>query len=217
MTPRPPRLTALGTAATLLVGGLLTAVPPAQAAGGLRTATPAKAAAGRAAPAITPTPQSVKTRADRITISPTVTLVAGDTSDESTLQVVEGALRRAGAQRVVRGDRPARSGLTVHVGGSGALAAQRIDGPSALPAEGYVLGIGADRIVLAGKDTTGTYYAAQTLRQVLPHAAHPGARVAACGARLARHRCAASSRASTALRGRTRPGSTSSTTTASTR
>ncbi|MFD5189457.1 beta-N-acetylglucosaminidase domain-containing protein [Streptomyces sp. NPDC058357] len=183
MTPRPPRLTALGTAATLLVGGLLTAVPPAQAAGGLRTATPAKAAAGRAAPAITPTPQSVKTRAERITISPTVTLVAGDTSDESALQVVEGALRRAGAQRVVRGDRPARSGLTVHVGDSGALAAQRIDGPSALPAEGYVLGIGADRIVLAGKDTTGTYYAAQTLRQVLPHAAHPGARVAGLAVR----------------------------------
>ncbi|MEU2130421.1 beta-N-acetylglucosaminidase domain-containing protein [Streptomyces sp. NPDC018352] len=183
MTPRPPRLAALGTAATLLVGGLLTAAPPAQAAGSTRAATPAKAADARSAPAITPTPQSVKPRADRITISPTVTLVAGDTSDESAMQVVESALRRAGAQRVVRADRPARNGLTVHVGDSAALAAQRIDGPAALPADGYVLGIGAGRVVLAGKDTTGTYYAAQTLRQVLPDAGHPGAQVAGLAVR----------------------------------
>ncbi|SCF81340.1 beta-N-acetylglucosaminidase domain-containing protein [Streptomyces sp. Ncost-T10-10d] len=178
MTPRPPRLTALGTAATLLVGGLLTAVPSAQAAGSARTDSPAKAAAARPAPAITPTPQSVKTRADRITISPTVTVVAGGTSDQSAFQVVESALRRAGAQRVVRSDRPARTGLTVHVGDAAALTAQGIEGPSALPADGYVLGIGAGRIVLAGKDTTGTYYAAQTLRQVLPQVKHPGVQVA---------------------------------------
>ncbi|MFE5093930.1 beta-N-acetylglucosaminidase domain-containing protein [Streptomyces sp. NPDC056638] len=178
MTPRPPRLTALGAAATLLVGGLLTAVPPAQAADSIRTATPAKAAAGQRTPAITPTPQSVKSRSDRITISPTVTLVAGATSDEPSLKLVETALRRAGAQRVVRSDRPGRSGLTVHVGDSAALAAQHLDGPSALPADGYVLGIGAGRIALAGKDATGTYYAAQTLRQVLPQVKHPGAEVA---------------------------------------
>ncbi|MFJ2378098.1 beta-N-acetylglucosaminidase domain-containing protein [Streptomyces sp. NPDC087769] len=183
MTPRPPRLTALGTAATLLVGGLLAAVPAAQAAGDAPAATPAMAATGRTAPAITPTPQSVKPRTDRITISPTVTLVAGDTSDESALQVVESALRRAGAHRVVRADRPARNGLTVHVGDSAALAAQRIEGPDALPADGYVLGIGAGRIVLAGKDTTGTYYAAQTLRQILPDAGHPGVGVAGLAVR----------------------------------
>lgn len=218
MTPRPPRLTALGTAATLLVGGLLAAVPAAQAAGDAPAATPAMAAAGRTAPAITPTPQSVKPRTDRITISPTVTLVAGNTSDESALQVVESALRRAGAHRVVRADRPARNGLTVHVGDSAALAAQRIEGPDALPADGYVLGIGAGRIVLAGKDTTGTYYAAQTLRQILPDAGHP--EPASPGSPCATGpapRCAASSRGSTARRGRTRPASTSSTTTASTR
>ncbi|MFH8476052.1 beta-N-acetylglucosaminidase domain-containing protein [Streptomyces sp. NPDC018000] len=183
MLPRPPRLTALGTAATLLAGGLLTVVPPAQAADSTRTATPAKAAAGQRTPAITPTPQSVRNRPDRITVSPTVTLVAGATSDEPSLEVVETALRRAGAQRVVRSDRPGSSGLTVHVGDSAALAAQHLDGPSALPADGYVLGIGAGRIVLAGKDTTGTYYAAQTLRQVLPQAKNPGAQVAGLAVR----------------------------------
>ncbi|MFF2327280.1 MULTISPECIES: beta-N-acetylglucosaminidase domain-containing protein [unclassified Streptomyces] len=174
--PRPPRLTALGTAAALLAGGLLAAVPSAQAADGTRTAHPAGAAEERT-PVVTPTPQSLTSRSDRITISPTVTLVAGATSDEPSLAVVESALRRAGAQRVVRSDTPGRSGLTVHVGDSAALAAQHLDGPSALPADGYVLGIGAGRIVLAGKDSTGTYYAAQTLRQILPQAKHPGTQV----------------------------------------
>ncbi|MFB7185015.1 beta-N-acetylglucosaminidase domain-containing protein [Streptomyces sp. NPDC056230] len=183
MTPRPSRLTALGAAATLLAGGLLTAVPPAQAADSTRTTRQAQADEGRGTPVIAPTPQSVKKRSDRITISPTVTLVAGATSDEPSLRVVESALRRAGAKRVVRGDEPGRSGLTVHVGDAAALAALRLDGPSALPADGYVLGIGAGRIVLAGKDTTGTYYAAQTLRQVLPQERHPGAEVAGLAVR----------------------------------
>ncbi|WP_406499749.1 beta-N-acetylglucosaminidase domain-containing protein [Streptomyces sp. NBC_00846] len=183
MTPRPFRFTALGTAATLLAGGLLAAVPPAQAADGPGTAAPAKSVAGQRTPAIAPTPQSVRNRPDRITISPTVTVLAGATADEPSLEVVETALRRAGAQRIVRSDKPGRSGLTVHVGDSAALAAQHLDGPSGLPAEGYVLGIGADRIVLAGKDTTGTYYAAQTLRQVLPQVKHPGADVAGLAVR----------------------------------
>lgn len=177
MTPRPPRLTALAAAASLLVGGLLTAAPAAQAADSGRTDALRSAATGRRTPAITPTPQSVRTRSDRITISPTVTLVTGDTSDEPSVKVVEAALRRAGAQRIVRSDSPGRSGLTVHIGASAALAAQHIEGPDALPADGYVLGIGADRIVLAGKDTTGTYYAAQTLRQILPRQNHPGTKV----------------------------------------
>lgn len=177
MTPRPPRLTALAAAATLLVGGLLTAGPSAQAAGTTGTGTPAKAQDSPATPSITPTPQSVKRRSDRITITPTVTVVAGETADASSLAVVEAALKQAGAQRVVRGTRASASGLTVHVGDPGALAAQKLEGPSGLPADGYVLGIGADRVVLAGKDTTGTYYAAQSLRQVLPTRKRPGARV----------------------------------------
>lgn len=180
MTPRPPRLTAIAAAAALIAGGLLTAVPAAQAAGGSPAAPPAKA---QDTPAITPTPQSVKIRPDRITITPTVTLVTGETADEPTLDVVTAALRKAGAQRVVRATRPAPNGLNVHVGDAGALAAQKLEGPSGLPADGYVLGIGAGRVVLAGKDTTGTYYAAQTLRQVLPQRAHPGARVAGLAVR----------------------------------
>lgn len=175
MTPRPPRLTALAASAALLVGGLLATGPSAQAAGGADAR--AKPQAGPGTPVITPTPQSLRNRSDRITITPTVTLVAGETADESSLDVVEAALKRAGAQHVVRATRASATGLNVHVGDAGALAAQHLEGPSGLPADGYVLGIGADRIVLAGKDTTGTYYAAQSLRQVLPHQRRPGAGV----------------------------------------
>ncbi|MGC4948657.1 glycoside hydrolase family 20 zincin-like fold domain-containing protein [Streptomyces sp. DT224] len=90
---------------------------------------------------------------------------------------METALREAGAQHVVRAKPPAPGRLTVYAGDA-ALAAQKPDGAAALPAEGYALGIVAGRIVLAGKDTTGTCYAAQTLRQALPHRKHPGGRPA---------------------------------------
>ncbi len=97
--------------------------------------------------------------------------------------MVETALRKAGARHVVRATRPARNGLNVYIGDPGALAAQKLEGPSELPADGYVLGIGADRIVLAGKDATGTFYAAQTLRQVLPQRKQPGGKVAGLAVR----------------------------------
>ncbi|ROQ59399.1 hyaluronoglucosaminidase [Streptomyces sp. 840.1] len=178
MTPRPPRLTALAASAALLVGGLLAAGPSAQAAGSTGAGAPTKARnSSQGTPVITPTPQSAESRPDRITITPTVTVVAGETADESSLSVVGTALKQAGAQRVVRSTRAATSGLTVHVGDAAALAAQKLEGTTGLPADGYVLGIGAGRIVLAGKDTTGTYYAAQSLRQVLPHRKGAGARV----------------------------------------
>ncbi|MFF9349438.1 beta-N-acetylglucosaminidase domain-containing protein [Streptomyces sp. NPDC014734] len=180
MTSRPPRPAVLGTAAILLAGGLLTAAPPVHAADG---ATPAKATAAQRTGAITPTPRSVENRSDHITIGAEVTVVAGATADASSLEVVENALRRAGARKIVRGAGPGGAGLTVYVGDPGALGAQHLDGPSGLPAEGYVLGIGAGRVVLAGKDTTGTYYAAQTLRQVLPQARRPGAEVAGLAVR----------------------------------
>ncbi|MYY05837.1 beta-N-acetylglucosaminidase domain-containing protein [Streptomyces sp. ATexAB-D23] len=180
MTPRSPRITALTAAAALLGGGLLAAGPSAHAADGAPAGASAKA---QETPAITPTPRSVNNRTDRVTITPTVTLVAGETADGPALDVVEAALREAGARHVVRAARPAPGRLTVYAGDPAALAAQKLEGPSALPAEGYVLGIGAGRIVLAGKDTTGTYYAAQTLRQVLPHRAHPGGEVSGLAVR----------------------------------
>nr|WP_308295960.1 beta-N-acetylglucosaminidase domain-containing protein [Streptomyces sp. ISL-96] len=138
----------------------------------------------RSAPVITPTPQDLRERDDRVTVTPTVTLVAGADADAAALTVTRQALLDAGAHQVVRGERPVTNRLTVYVGGpgetpqtAGALDALDIEGPGQLPPEGYVLGIGERRIALSGKDTAGTYYAAQSLRQLLPERKGPGAKV----------------------------------------
>ncbi|MEU7147170.1 beta-N-acetylglucosaminidase domain-containing protein [Streptomyces sp. NPDC045456] len=162
---------ALALAAVPLTG------PPAGAAGrqddGGRDRPPP------AGPAITPAPQSVRALGGRVTITPTVTVVAGPKADGPALEVVERSLKRAGADRVVRAGKAGR-GLTVYVDGPGAdrtLADLGARGTAGLPAEGYALAVGDGRIALAGADATGTYYAAQSLRQLLPHRDRPGARI----------------------------------------
>ena len=130
---------------------------------------------------LSPTPRSVRSRPDRVTVTPSVTVVAGPDTDRPALAVVEKALADAGADRVVRAGRaPGGGQLTVYVDGAGAVRTLRAlgaRGSDGLPAEGYALAVGAGRIALSGKDATGTYYAAQTLRQLLPHRERPGARV----------------------------------------
>ncbi|MGV9853168.1 beta-N-acetylglucosaminidase domain-containing protein [Streptomyces sp. NPDC003442] len=140
-------------------------------------------------PTITPTPHTEQRRTDRITITPAVTVVTGSKSDPAAVKLTTAALKAAGAQDVTTARHtPTRSdSLAVYVGGptenpasAPALDALHTDGPSELAAEGYVLalgGKGAGRIVLSGADPTGTYYAAQSLRQILPHRKTAGATV----------------------------------------
>ncbi|MFH8588518.1 beta-N-acetylglucosaminidase domain-containing protein [Streptomyces celluloflavus] len=166
---------ALALAAIPLTG---LAGPPAAAA----TVGPARAPdRPAAATPLSPTPRSVQTRSDRVTVTPSVTVVADPKADAPALALVEKSLKAAGAERIVRSARAAAGRqLTVYVDGSGAarelkrLGARGTDG---LPAEGYALAVGDGRIALAGKDATGTYYAAQSLRQLLPHRDRPGARI----------------------------------------
>ncbi|MFH8553696.1 beta-N-acetylglucosaminidase domain-containing protein [Streptomyces celluloflavus] len=166
---------ALALAAIPLTG---LAGPPAAAA----TVGPARAPDRPAtATPLSPTPRSVQTRSDRVTVTPSVTVVADPKADAPALALVEKSLKAAGAERIVRSARAAAGRqLTVYVDGSGAarelkrLGARGTDG---LPAEGYALAVGDGRIALAGKDATGTYYAAQSLRQLLPHRDRPGARI----------------------------------------
>ncbi|MEJ8651118.1 beta-N-acetylglucosaminidase domain-containing protein [Streptomyces sp. MS1.AVA.3] len=130
---------------------------------------------------LSPTPRSVQSRSDRVTITPSVTVVAGPDADAPALAVVEKSLKDAGADRVVRAQQASVQGqLTVYVGGAGAAQALKglgVRGSEGLPAEGYALAVGEGRIALSGKDATGTYYAAQSLRQLLPHRERPGAQV----------------------------------------
>ncbi|MER5433223.1 beta-N-acetylglucosaminidase domain-containing protein [Streptomyces sp. NPDC002588] len=142
-------------------------------------AAPAAATAPR--PQVWPTPRQLETTGRRLAIPDRVVEVVGPHTDPSARRVVETALRSAGADRIVTvgadEHRPA-AGLTVFVGGpgenpatQGALKRLGVTSPAGLPAEGYVLasGRGASGALLAlsGVDTTGTFYAAQTLRQLL--------------------------------------------------
>ncbi|MFE6689238.1 beta-N-acetylglucosaminidase domain-containing protein [Streptomyces sp. NPDC057743] len=137
---------------------------------------------GSATAALSPVPRSVHDRGDLLTVTPTVALVAQRGTDAQALALVARSLRAAGARRVVREPRavPGSGRLTVYVGGPGADRALKelgAHGAAGLPAEGYALAAGRDRIALAGRDAAGTYYAAQTLAQLLPHRARPGVRV----------------------------------------
>ncbi|AKH85523.1 beta-N-acetylhexosaminidase [Streptomyces sp. CNQ-509] len=186
--PRP----AVVGAVLLALGLSPLAAPPAAGA------PPPPARAGD----ISPTPRSVEARADGVTVTRTVTLVTGPEPDGPALAVAEKALRDAGAEDVRRtATAPDEGrGLTVYLGGpdanpasAAALGALGVEGPAGLPADGYVLAAGTaepaggtpggDGIVLAGADASGTYYAAQSLRQLLPHRDSPGTRVAGTAVR----------------------------------
>lgn len=164
---------------------LVLTVPAAGASAADPPADSGRRSAPGTGPVITPTPQALRQRDDRVTITRTVTLVAGAEADAAAVAATQQALLDAGAQRVVREEHAAVTRLTVYVGGPGetpetakALSALGIEGPGRLPPEGYVLGIGERRIALSGKDRAGTYYAAQSLRQLLPQRDGSGAKVA---------------------------------------
>ncbi|MGP3923011.1 beta-N-acetylglucosaminidase domain-containing protein [Streptomyces sp. 8N616] len=179
--------------------GVRSAAPPTATAG--RTAALDTSATGETGesdtPTVYPAPQSVERRSGVVRIPSAVTLVANASTDSSALAVVRDVLERAGVRTVRQvvdeadeGD-ASSSGLTVHVGGrgedaatAGALKALGVKGSEGMTtAEGYVLaaGKGQDgraRIVLDGVDADGTYYAAQTFRQLV-HRTSDGSAMAA--------------------------------------
>jgi hyaluronoglucosaminidase len=131
-------------------------------------------------PSVTPTPLAISWSGPDVEVPASVTVEAAADADPAALEVVTEVLRAAGAGEVaVRapgaddGDR----GLVVRVGGltdpgiSDELAAVGIAPPGDLGPEGYAVAAyprtdGSARVVLAGVDPAGTFYAAQTLRQL---------------------------------------------------
>jgi len=128
-----------------------------------------------------PTPQSTKHRGEVVRIPETVTVVAGAATDASALDVVRDVLMAAGVRRINQvDDRDTSSAeLAVYVGGrsenaatAAALDALGVKGAEGIAVEGYVFaagtgGDGHSRIVLDGVDASGTFYAAQTFRQLV--------------------------------------------------
>lgn len=156
--------------------------PASQAA----PATGAPAAAG-ALPELHPAPQRLTATGSPVPLTGRVSLVAGTGTDAAALTVVRQALTAAGAHvAVVR--HPTGQGKEVYVGTRAAtpelgavLDGLGVDDASGLPADGYVLAGGRYEgrpvVALDGVDARGTFYAAQTLRQLVRGHSVPGVAV----------------------------------------
>jgi hyaluronoglucosaminidase len=158
-------------AAGALAAGSLAAVPALGAA-------PAQAAAPvthHGLPAVYPTPRQLTARPGTLRVPDTVTVVRGSEASTGALHALGTVLRVNGARaitQVAAGTRIPAGGLTVYLGTDPAsmsmLHALAAPSPAGLPAGGYVLAAGSGHdIVLAGVDQAGTFYAVQTLRQLI--------------------------------------------------
>lgn len=148
----------------------------------LASPTPASAQTSQTVvPQISPVPQSLQTVGDSLAIPSEVSVVTGTTTDAPAIQAVEDILKQAGVQTIkrVQDHEIPTSPLNVWIGGpsensssAAALQALGVTGLNDLPQDGYILASGKDpqgkqEVVLAGTTPSGTFYAAQTLRQLL--------------------------------------------------
>ncbi|WP_405066846.1 beta-N-acetylglucosaminidase domain-containing protein [Kribbella sp. NBC_01510] len=108
---------------------------------------------------MTPEPQQTTRRDDGFDLGDTIGLVHGPTTDPDAERVVRETLTRAGVQTIIDGE----AAVTIRLGGGG-LDVQTAEG---LPAEGYVVAVGSNQVVLEGVDGRGTFYAAQTFAQLV--------------------------------------------------
>ena len=138
-----------------------------------------------AVPALWPTPRTVVSHPGVVHVTSTVRLTVGAGVDRATADLVRTTLRSAGARTVTGSG--SGSGLTVSLGvgaSDSAMSPHGIRGTSGLPSGGYVLTLDAGsggsgpRVLLDGRDALGTYYAAQTLAQLVRPVGAPTARSA---------------------------------------
>ncbi|XTZ15293.1 glycoside hydrolase family 20 zincin-like fold domain-containing protein [Micromonospora echinospora] len=129
-------------------------------------------------PALNPQPQEFSVTGTPLDLPATLTIVRGAAADQPAVDAVVAALTAHDTSVTLTSTDPGR-GTTVYVGGAqetpasaAALTAIGVTAPSTLPDQGYLLATGTDsggrqRVVLSGGAKVGTFYAAQTLRQLL--------------------------------------------------
>ncbi|MGA7203403.1 MAG: beta-N-acetylglucosaminidase domain-containing protein [Specibacter sp.] len=169
------RIAGAGTA-TVVAGALILGAAPGALAG--EQTVDSKAAA--AAPAIYPVPQAVTTQGREVPLNGRVTLVVGPTTDKAAVSAATQVLKgQSHNVDVVTSTKNIKNGSVIYLGtpqdnpGVGeALGKLGVDAaPTLAHAEGYVLATGRikgqDTAVLAGADDNGSFYAVQTLRQVI--------------------------------------------------
>lgn len=148
-------------------------VTPSVTRSGAGTVSAARSAVRTQAAGVWPKPQSMVARGRFAAVTDVVVLVAGPDADPYAVDVVDQALRDAGARQVVRLATPPvppqGGGLTVYAG-SAAQAPLRDLGASpaaGLPSGGYRLAVDDRVIALDGVGPDGLFHAAQTLRQLV--------------------------------------------------
>lgn len=140
-------------------------------------------------PPVWPAPQQMQARPGPIELPADVGEVTGQQTDGPALSALNDVLRQAGVQRIVvshPGQPLPAAPVVFYVGGpsensasAGALASLGVPGPAGLPAEGYMLAAGypgsghPGEIVLSGSGGAGTFYAVQTLRQLIQDTPRP--------------------------------------------
>ncbi|MCK6259100.1 beta-N-acetylglucosaminidase domain-containing protein [Fictibacillus sp. KIGAM418] len=133
---------------------------------------------------VSPVPQSIEIRDDGFPLTPIVWLVTEAKTPASAMREVEKALYHAGVKEIeirsnFREIEAAMVPVVIYLGelaedeaASKALVGLHVDPHKNLQAEGYVIAsgtspAGTNQIILAGVDEAGTFYAAQTFRQLL--------------------------------------------------
>lgn len=129
-------------------------------------------------PQVWPPPQQVSTSSGcTVRLSRDVTIVIGNATDDSTIEAIKAIISAAGGTSTVA-SQSTGTGPQILIGtdaenDAAAAAAKALTGDSAkgLAAEGYVIGSGKyngqSTVVLNGVDSRGTFYAVQTLRQLV--------------------------------------------------
>lgn len=129
-------------------------------------------------PAVWPPPQQISApKGCAVRLSRDVTIVTGNATDAPTLRAIEAIVAAAGGTTTVSSQGTGK-GTQILIGtdsenAAAAAAAKALTGESAkgLADEGYVVGSGKyegqPTVVLNGVDTRGTFYAVQTLRQLV--------------------------------------------------
>ncbi|WP_307806819.1 beta-N-acetylglucosaminidase domain-containing protein [Streptomyces sp. FH025] len=176
---------ATATAVAMALGAAAACAPRDQGPPSARPATSAPSITagpvdGPDLPEVSPTPHEIRRTGADLPVPRRVDVLHDDGADDQAVEVVTQALRAAGAEvRTARvEEQPSRQAeLTLVLGRRDAprvrelLARSGAFGPGGLPAEGYQITSGTvdgrSGMVLAGQDTAGVYYAAQTFTQLI--------------------------------------------------
>ncbi|KAJ5880686.1 uncharacterized protein N7473_011739 [Penicillium subrubescens] len=139
-------------------------------------------------PVVSPTPQQISSSGKGVSLAGgAVTIVTGNATDSATIDTIKAIVSAAGGNAIVS-SKPTGHGTQIVIGTESennlaTTIAKVLTGKSAdgLDADGYVLAsgdyLGQPSIVLNGVDKRGTFYAAQTLRQLGSSHKVPGIKI----------------------------------------